>query len=95
MKAVRTVADKQEVLEQRLKAQRNLGRNIDKVLSESKNLQHGEEMGCDGRSMCHVMGRGVARMLGIHSRSTVSTREIEVATEVVSTQGRVKSQMTS
>jgi len=95
MKAVRTVADKQEVLKQRLEGQRNLGRHIDRVLSESKNLQDGEEMGCGGRSVCHVMGRKVARMFGIHSRNTVSTREIEAATEAASTQGRVKSQMTS
>jgi hypothetical protein len=95
MKAVRTVADKEEVLKQRLEGQRTLGRHIDKILSDGKHLQEGEEIGCGGRSICHSMGRGVARMLGIHSRSTVSTREIEVATESVSAQGRVKAQMTS
>lgn len=94
MKTVRTVADKQEVLKQRLEEQRNLGRHIDKVLYDGRTLQDGEELGCGGRSVCHAMGRGVARLLGVHSRSTVSTHEIE-AVPNASSQVKVKSQMAS
>jgi len=86
MKAVRTVEDKKTALKQRQQEQRNLGKHIDRILQEGQLSEEGASLGCGGRGLCPMLGRGMARFLGISQRvGAVSTKELDsVSVEQVS-----------
>lgn len=82
MRAVRTVDDKQAALKERQDEQRNLGKHIDRLIAEGQISQEAASVGCGGSGLCPMLGRGVARFLGISQRvGAVSTKEIEVVVE--------------
>ena len=82
MRVVRTVDDKISAIKEREEDQRNLGKHIDRLLANGHLSQEAASAGCAGRGFCPMIGRGVARFLGISQKvGAVSTKEIEVAVE--------------
>lgn len=78
MKAVRTVEEKKEQLRERQNKQKNIGKQIDRMIAAGQQAEAGESIGCGGGDVCSMIGRGLAKLVGITRRSTaVSTKEIE------------------
>lgn len=78
MKAVRTVEEKKEQLRERQSRQKSIGKQIDRMIVAGQQAEAGESIGCGGGDVCSMMGRGLARFLGLTRHSTaVSTNEIE------------------
>lgn len=79
---VRTVQDKELALSNRKEEQRNLGKHIDRLISEGQLSQESAAVGCGGSGLCPMIGRGVARFLGISQRvGPVYTDELRVVVE--------------
>ena len=82
MRVVRTIEDKDEQLKLRKEQHRELGKTIDKIMSDGQNAQHGRSIGCGGPGLCPMFGRGVARILGLSGRvGAVATSEIDSASD--------------
>lgn len=80
MKAVRTVEDKQSKLKERHQEKHNLGKHIDRLIFEGQLSEESSAVGCGGKGLCPMIGRRVARFLGISQRvSAVSTKELDSA----------------
>tara|TARA_B100001094_G_scaffold329600_1_gene392696 strand:+ start:4133 stop:5092 length:960 start_codon:yes stop_codon:yes gene_type:complete len=80
MTVVRTVEEKNAELQERKQKQKELSKAIDKMVSDSISAQHGREMGCGGPGLCPMLGRGVARLLGLsRSAGGVPTEETVVS----------------
>ena len=81
MKAVRTVEEKQDTLKRRQEEQRDLGKHIDKLISEGRESHDAVSMGCGGRGVLPSICRMLSRIFGIsHRVGAVSTKE-STATE--------------
>lgn len=72
---VHTVVEKETALRLRAQDSRELGARIDKLIATSTTSQDAEALGCGGEGLCPLVGRGIARMLGV-SRRAVPTQEL-------------------
>lgn len=75
MPTVRTVDEKQEALKRRKDEERSLGVEIDKIIAKGRKAQ--DSQGCGGAGLCPTMARGLMRALGLVTRNSVSTTEME------------------
>lgn len=82
MTVVRTVEEKNAELKERKQKQQELCRVIDKMVSDSINAQHGREVGCGGPGLCPMLGRGLARFLGLSKSAGGVPTEESVASQV-------------
>ena len=80
MTVVRTVEEKNAELQERKQKQKELGKAIDKMVADSMSAQHGREVGCGGPGLCPMLGRGLARFLGLsRSAGGIPTEETTVS----------------
>lgn len=80
MPVLTTVEEKNIELKQRKENQKQLSKAVDKMVAERLDADHGRELGCGGPGICPMLGRGMARLLGIsRTASSVSTNEMATA----------------
>jgi hypothetical protein len=75
---ITTVGEKKAALEERAAEQKNLGRYVDRLVSQGQRDADSAELGCDGQGVCPLLGRAAARALGLRAK-VHSGVEVEIA----------------